>query len=52
MRHRVSGRQFSRDTNQRKALFRILIVSLIKNLKIETTLAKAKELRTVAEPII
>ena len=52
MRHKVAGRQFGRNTNQRKALFRTLIVSLINHQRIETTLAKAKEIRKIAEPLI
>lgn len=52
MRHKVSGRSFGRDTNQRKALLRGLVTSLIEHLKIETTVAKAKEARKIAEHII
>ena len=52
MRHRMAGRKFHRNTNQRKALLRGLVVSLIEHLKIETTVAKAKEARRVAERII
>lgn len=52
MRHRVAGRQFGRNTNQRKALFRTLIVSLFHHLRIETTEAKAKEIKKIAEPLI
>ena len=52
MRHRVAGRGFGRNTNQRKALLRCLTTSLFEHLKIETTLAKAKETRKVAERII
>lgn len=42
MRKRVFGRKFSRDSSGRKALFRSLVVSLLKNGAIETTLARAK----------
>lgn len=52
MRHRVAGRQFGRTTNQRKALFRGLLVSLFQHERIETTVAKAKEVRRLAEKII
>lgn len=52
MRHKVSGRGFGRNTNQRKALLRGLVTSLIEHLKIETTVAKAKEARKIAEHII
>lgn len=52
MRHKVAGRGFARNTKQRKALFRGLVISLINHLKIETTVAKAKETRKIAEKII
>jgi large subunit ribosomal protein L17 len=52
MRHRVAGRGFGRTTNQRKALLRGLVVSLFEHLKIETTVAKAKEAKKIAERII
>jgi large subunit ribosomal protein L17 len=52
MRHRLAGRHFGRDTNQRKALFRTLIASLFQHLRIETTVAKAKEVKKIAEPLI
>lgn len=52
MRHNVAGRLFGRTANQRKALLRGLIVSLLKHQRIETTLAKAKELRRVAEKVV
>lgn len=52
MRHRVAGRRFGRDTNQRKALLRGLVISLFEHLKIETTAAKAKEAKKVAERLI
>jgi large subunit ribosomal protein L17 len=52
MRHKVAGRQFGRDMNQRKALLRGLAVSLFEHAKIETTVAKAKETKKFAERII
>jgi large subunit ribosomal protein L17 len=52
MRHRIAGKRFHRTTNQRKALLRGLVISLFDHLKIETTVAKAKEARKVAERII
>lgn len=52
MRHRVAGRAFGRNANHRKALLRNIIVSLFEHLKIETTVAKAKEARKLAEHVI
>ena len=52
MRHRKSGRQFSRTSSHRKALFSNLCCSLIEHELIKTTLPKAKELRRYIEPLI
>ena len=52
MRHRNAGRNFSRTTSHREAMFSNMTASLIKNELIKTTLLKAKELRRVAEPLI
>jgi len=52
MRHRVDGRLFGRTANQRKALLRGLVTALFEHERIETTLAKAKEVRRVAEKMI
>ena len=52
MRHGCAGRQFGRNTGHRKALLRMLVTSLLKNEKIETTSAKAKEMRPLAEKMI
>lgn len=52
MRHRVDGRHFGRTANQRKALLRGLLASLIKYERIETTLAKAKAVREIAEKLV
>ncbi len=52
MRHRVSGRQLSRNSPHRKAMFRNMTASLVEHEIIKTTLIKAKELRSVAEPLI
>jgi large subunit ribosomal protein L17 len=52
MRHRVDGRLFGRPANQRKALLRGLVNSLFQQERIETTVAKAKEVRKIAERII
>ncbi|MEZ5492718.1 MAG: 50S ribosomal protein L17 [Gammaproteobacteria bacterium] len=52
MRHRHSGRQLNRNSPHRKAMFRNMTISLVEHEVIKTTLAKAKELRMVAEPLI
>ncbi len=51
MRHRVDGRLFGRTANQRKALLRGLVASLFEHERIETTVAKPKEVRRIAERI-
>jgi large subunit ribosomal protein L17 len=52
MRHRQSGRQLNRNSSHRQAMFRNMSVSLIEHELIKTTVAKAKELRRVVEPLI
>ncbi|MFC6634528.1 50S ribosomal protein L17 [Microbulbifer taiwanensis] len=52
MRHRYSGRKFSRTSAHRKAMFKNMTASLVEHELIKTTLPKAKELRRVAEPLI
>ncbi len=52
MRHKKAGRQFGRDTSSRRAMLRNLAANLITHERIETTDAKAKELRRVAEKLI
>ena len=52
MRHRHSGRQLNRNSSHRKAMFRNMSVSLVEHELIRTTVAKAKELRGYAEPLI
>lgn len=52
MRHRKSGRQFGRNTAHRRAMLRALTANLVAHERIETTEAKAKELRGVAERLI
>ena len=52
MRHRKSGRQLNRNTSHRKAMFKNMTTSLIEHESIRTTVAKAKELRRHAEPLI
>lgn len=52
MRHRLSGRQLSRNAPHRHALMRNMSVALLRHETIRTTLPKAKELRRVVEPLI
>ena len=52
MRHRKSGRHLNRTSAHRQAMFRNMAVSLIEHEAIRTTVAKAKELRRVAELLI
>jgi large subunit ribosomal protein L17 len=52
MRHRHSGRQLNRNSSHRKAMFRNMTISLVEHELIKTTLPKAKELRSYAEPLI
>ena len=52
MRHRKAGRQLRRTSEQKLALMRSLAASLIEHGAIETTEAKAKELRPFVEKLI
>ena len=52
MRHKLSGRQLSRNSPHRHALLRNMAGSLLRHETIQTTLPKAKELRRVVEPLI
>jgi large subunit ribosomal protein L17 len=52
VRHQKSGRKLGRDSAHRKALYANLTMQLIEHGRIRTTLAKAKEVRPVAEQMI
>ncbi len=52
MRHLKSGKKFGRPKDHRKALMKNLCYQLLKYGKIVTTVAKAKYLRTVVEPLV
>jgi large subunit ribosomal protein L17 len=52
MRHKNAGRKFDRNTSARRAMFRNLAANLILHERIETTEAKAKELRRVIDRLI
>ena len=52
MRHKKKGRQLGRQTKHRWALFRSLVTSLLEHERIETTEAKAKEIRGFTDRMI
>ncbi len=52
MRHRLSGRGFSRTSEHRRAMLENLAAALIKHEQIRTTLPKAKDLRPFVERLI
>ena len=52
MRHRNSGRKLGRNASHRAAMFNNLVTSLLTYGRIETTAAKAKELRSFADATI
>ncbi len=52
MRHRIAGRKFGLPSDQRRALLRGLVRSLLIHRKIETTEARAKDIRVIAEKIV
>ena len=52
MRHKKAGKQLNRNTAHRKAMWSNMCKSLFEHEQIPTTVAKAKELRRHAEPLI
>jgi len=52
MRKNVFGRQFKRDANERKALFKNLLTSLVMEERIKTSTAKAKAIKAAADKLI
>ncbi|MFC1838802.1 50S ribosomal protein L17 [Thermodesulfobacteriota bacterium] len=52
MRHQKTGRKLGRNSSHRKAMFRNMVTSLFKHEQLETTDAKAKELKPIAEKLI
>lgn len=52
MRHRKSGLKLNRTASHRDAMFRNMVTSLFKHQRIQTTDAKAKELRRWADHLI
>ncbi|MDD2423455.1 MAG: 50S ribosomal protein L17 [Candidatus Cloacimonetes bacterium] len=52
MRHRLEGRKFGRETDARRLMMRNLVKSMVEHGQINTTLAKAKEMRRFVERLI
>jgi len=52
MRHMNQGRKLNRTSAHRKALFRNLVLALLKHERIKTTDAKAKDLRHFADRMV
>ena len=52
MRHRKDGKKLNRESSHRWAMFRNMVTSLFEHEKIQTTDAKAKEIRRLAEKMI
>ena len=52
MRHRIGGRQFGLPSDQRRALLKGLVRSLIIHKRIQTTETRAKDVRSIAEKLV
>lgn len=52
MRHRNKVRHLNRTAEHKRALMRNMTTSLVKNERVRTTLAKARELKRYAEPLV
>jgi len=52
MRHNVDGRQIGSSATHRQAIFRAMAINLIRSEQIQTTVAKAKEIRRVVDKLI
>ncbi|MEI6810677.1 MAG: 50S ribosomal protein L17 [Candidatus Nomurabacteria bacterium] len=52
MKHHKSFRKFGREKNQRVAFVKSLLINLIRHGRIETTLARAKEIRPFVERLV
>ena len=52
MRHEKSGRRLGRNSSHRSAMYRNMVTSLLLHGRIQTTEAKAKALRPIAEKLI
>ncbi|MEO2082585.1 MAG: 50S ribosomal protein L17 [Desulfurobacteriaceae bacterium] len=52
MRHRVKGKKLGRPTEHRLLMLRNLVTDLMEHGKVVTTIARAKELRRLADKVI
>ena len=52
MRHRVKGKKLGRPTEHRMLMLRNLVTDLMEHGKVVTTVARAKELRRLADKVI
>src|SRR6266699_2019330 len=52
MKKHVFGRHFKRDANERKALFKNLLTSLVIHERIKTTQEKAKAIKAAADKLV
>lgn len=52
MRHRIAGRKLSRPTAHRMSMLRTMVTDLLKHETVQTTEAKAREIRPLAEKMI
>jgi large subunit ribosomal protein L17 len=52
MKHQISGRTLGRERNQRKALIKTLLGSLVMHERITTTEAKAKEIKNFIDQVV
>jgi hypothetical protein len=52
MKNRINFRKLGRTSSHRKAMFRNMVTSLIDHERIRTTLAKAKEMRRIADRVV
>jgi len=52
MRHKKKGRKFGREADHRHLMLKNLVISLITHGRITTTVAKAKEMRSLSERVI
>jgi len=52
LRHRIAGRKLSRPTAHRMSMLRTMVTDLLKHETVQTTEAKAREIRPLAEKMI